>query len=205
MTLQVVGAGLGRTGTHSLKLALERLLDDACYHMAEVFGHPEHVALWHAAANDEPVAWDQLFDGYAAAVDWPVASFWPEVSAAYPEALILLSVRESPEQWWKSTQDTIFHRWGDGAPPGMEAWRAMFDDLLETRFTSDVVDPDAAMAAYERHNANVRASVPAERLLEWQPGDGWAPICERLGVAVPDEPFPVSNTTAEFRELRGWD
>ena len=87
MTLRVVGAGLGRTGTMSLKLALERLLGAPCYHMAEVFVHPEHVAVWHAAARGEPVDWHALFAGYAAAVDWPVGSFWPEVSAAFPDAL----------------------------------------------------------------------------------------------------------------------
>ncbi len=204
MDLQVVGAGVGRTGTTSLKIALEQLLGNPCYHMIEVLGHPEHVAHWQDAADGNPVAWDQLFDGYVAAVDWPVASFWPEMTATYPDALVILSTRATPETWWKSTQDTIFHRWDDGARPGMEIWRVMFDRVLENRFTTRVSDPEAAMAAYEAHNAAVRAAVPASRLLEWQPGDGWAPICERLGVAVPADPFPVANTTAEFRELVGW-
>jgi hypothetical protein len=99
MTLQVVGAGLGRTGTHSLKLALERLLGGPCYHMVEVFGHPEHVDVWRRAALGETVDWDALFDGYVACVDWPGGSFWHELADAYPEAPILLSTRDSADTW----------------------------------------------------------------------------------------------------------
>jgi hypothetical protein len=207
MTLRVVGAGLGRTGTHSLKLALERLLGAPCYHMLEVFEHLEHVPVWHAAVRGEPVDWEALFTGYVAAVDWPAGAFWRELSATYPDALVLLSVRSDAAAWWHSVEETIFQA-AVRRPPedsGMVEWYEMVQDMLRLRFTENWQDPEEAKAAYERHNETVRASVPAARLLEWRPADGWEPICERLGVPVPDEPFPHVNTTAEFRAMAGLD
>lgn len=194
MTLRVVGAGLGRTGTLSLKLALERLLGAPCYHMTEVFAHPEHVALWHAAARGEPVDWQALFAGYAAAVDWPVGSFWPEVSEAFPEALIVLSTR-SAESWWRSASQTIFPI---SAKAAGTPWHAMWMELASRRFTTRLDDRAAAISAYERHNADVRARAPQARLLEWTAKEGWGPLCRSLGLAVLDEPFPHANSTEEF-------
>src|SRR6476661_1539609 len=110
MSLRVVGAGLGRTGTMSLKAALERLLGAPCYHGGEVFPRPSHVEAWNAAARGEPVDWGALFDGFQATVDWPAAAFWEEISEAFPGAVILLSTRESAESWWKSANETIFSR-----------------------------------------------------------------------------------------------
>jgi hypothetical protein len=196
MSLRIVGAGLGRTGTMSLKLALEKLLGAPCYHMAEVFAHPEHVRSWSAAGRGEAVDWRALFRGYAAAVDWPVASFWPEVSAAFPDAIVLLSVRD-PASWWKSASSTIF-------PASREAageWREMVDLMFGRRFTLALDDEAACLAAYERHNADVRARVPKERLVEWRASDGWGPLCTALGVPVPGEPFPRVNTTDEFHAM----
>jgi Sulfotransferase domain len=197
--LQVVGAGLGRTGTMSLKLALERLLGAPCYHMLEVFQHPEHIPVWHAAARGEPVDWGSLFAGYAAAVDWPVGSFWPEVSAAFPDALILLSTR-SADSWWKSASTTIFPT---SAKIAGTPWHAMWMELARNRFTARLDDRAAAIAAYERHNADVRARAPKQRLLEWTAQDGWGPLCRALGVAVPGEPFPHANSSEEFLGQHG--
>jgi Sulfotransferase domain len=194
MSLRVVGAGLGRTGTMSLKLALERLLGAPCYHMLEVFKRPEHIPVWHAAARNEPVDWQSLFAGYAAAVDWPIGSFWPEVSAAFPDAVILLSTR-SADSWWKSASETIFPT---SARAAGTAWHEMWMELARNRFTPHLDDRAAAVAAYERHNAEVRARAPRARLLEWTARDGWDPLCRALGVAVPDEPFPHANSRAEF-------
>src|SRR5207244_616186 len=112
MALKVVGAGLGRTGTMSLKQGLETLLGEPCYHMYEVFQHLDHVPLWHDAALGKPVDWDKIFDGYTAAVDWPVGSFWQEVSEYYPDSLIVLSSRD-PEKWWTSANETIFKSIGE--------------------------------------------------------------------------------------------
>jgi hypothetical protein len=202
MTIRVVGAGLGRTGTHSLKVALEQLLGAPCYHMIEVFAHPEHVASWHAAMRDEPVDWDRLFDGYAAAVDFPVAAVWEPVAARYPDAPVLLSTRSSTDAWWRSARDTIL------APrdrtEGLEAWEAMATEMF-TKVSADPQDEATTKAAYERHNAHVRATVPADRLIDWRPEDGWGPLCEGLRLPVPDQPFPHTNTTAEFRAMAGLD
>ena len=193
MALRVVGAGLGRTGTLSLKVALEQLLGGPCYHMAEVFAHPEHVARWHAAARGEMPDWHGLFAGYRAAVDWPAASFWPELARAFPDALVLLSLRD-PESWWQSAHDTIF----SATRGASDEWRAMMEELVAARFTGALDDRAACIAAFERHNAAVRQGVPRSRLLEWRAADGWAPICSALGVPVPSEPFPRVNTRDEF-------
>lgn len=204
MTLRVVGAGLGRTGTHSLQLALQQLLGEPCYHMIEVFVHPEHVPLWHQAVKGDAFDWDALFAGYAATVDWPGSAFWREISAANPDAIVLLSVRDA-EAWWRSADRTIFDALRRDSPPEMQAWHQMVVDLFQTRFADRWDDKRAAMAAYERHNDEVRASVADERLLEWKPGDGWAPLCAALGLPVPDAPFPHVNSTADFRAMAGLD
>lgn len=193
MSLRVIGAGLGRTGTASLKVALARLLGGPCYHMIDVFEHPEHVPCWHAAARGDMPDWDALFEGYTAAVDWPASAFWPELAAAYPDALILLSTR-SAESWWESASATIFAV--QGRVP--DARSAMIADVFATRFTSQYTDRDAAIAAFHAHNADVRARAPRERLLEWTAKDGWEPLCEALGLPVPSEPFPRVNTREEF-------
>jgi hypothetical protein len=197
--VKVVGAGVGRTGTHSLKLALEQLLGGPCYHMAEVFEHLDHVPTWTAALRGEQVDWEPVLGSYSAVVDWPGAGCWDTLARAYPDALVLLSTRRDPEQWWTSADATIFRGMGDGGPPNpaMDGWREMAATMMD-KFDPNWSDHDAAIAAYERHNAFVRNSVPAERLVEWQPGDGWAPLCSALGLPLPDAPFPHSNTTEEF-------
>lgn len=202
MALKVIGAGVGRTGTHSLKVALEQLLGGPCHHMVEVFAHAEtEVPVWIDAIEGRRVDWASLMAGYRAQVDWPGASFWPELSEAFPDALVLLSVRPADE-WYRSASDTIFAGM-DSARAGGDAWMIAMAKLLADRFSDQFADRDAMIAAYHRHNDRVREAVPAGRLLEWKPSDGWAPICDRLGMAVPDEPFPVTNTTSEFREMVG--
>ncbi len=206
MAVEVVGAGLGRTGTNSLKLALEQLLGAPCYHMMGLSDRPQDVDVWWAAARGEMPDWSTFPAGYAALVDWPASAFWRELAAAHPEALVLLSVRESAAAWWRSIERTIVPTMAAQVPadqPTLARQRQMVRDLIASRFSGDMTDPDTAMAAYERHNAEVRAGVPPERLLEWQPGDGWEPICAALGRPVPSQPFPHSNTTADFREMVG--
>ncbi len=199
MALQIIGAGIGRTGTHSLKVALERLLGGPCYHMVEVFGHPEHVPQWHAAMRDEAVDWPTLFAGYVATVDWPGGGVWQPIAEAFPDALILLSSRRTADEWYTSASRTIFPATNQ-PPPGMDDWNAMTVDMI-ARVTPDWHDAEASKAGYERHNAEVRARVPADRLIDWQPPDGWGPLCAALDVPEPDEPFPVTNTTDEFRQM----
>jgi hypothetical protein len=169
--------------------------------MIEVFPSDEQKEGWSHAMYGEPVDWHALLDGFVAAVDFPAALFWRDLAAANPEALVLLSFRPA-EDWYRSASNTIFAGIGDAVQAG-DPWLTAFVDGLGERFSNDFGNRDAMVAAYDRHNAAVRAEVPAERLLEWTPGDGWAPICERLGLAVPDEPFPVTNTTEDFRAMVG--
>ncbi len=195
--LQVVGAGLGRTGTTSLKMALEQLLGGPCYHMFEVFGHPEHIPTWKAAISGEPADWDSLFEPYVATVDWPACSFWPELTERYPDALVLLSVRD-PEAWYESASSTIFRVTADAFSGELADWHAWITQLFAARFTSELEDEDTCIAAFEAHNAAVRAAIPSDRLLEWTAADGWGPICERLALPIPDDDFPRINTREEW-------
>ncbi len=202
MPLEVVGAGVGRTGTASLKLALEQLLEGRCHHMLEIIGDPTQVPGWTDAIDGQAVDWQQLLDGYVALVDWPGASFWRELSAANPDALVVLSTRD-PEAWYRSASNTIFNVF-QSPPPGLEEWfGTAVPRMFGERFCDELDNPTAMMDAFERHNAEVRAGIPAERLLEWTASDGWEPLCERLGREVPDEPFPLTNTTADTRALIG--
>ena len=182
-------------------MALEQLLDAPCHHMLEILGDPTQVPAWIDAIEGRPVDWSAMLARYRAIVDWPGGAFWPELSAAYPHALVLLSVRD-PESWYRSASNTIFLSF-DRVPPELKPWMDEVRKLLHDRFSDRFDDPTAMMDAFERHNDAVRAGIPAERLLEWTPGDGWEPICERLGLPVPSEPFPVTNTTDEFREMLG--
>jgi hypothetical protein len=206
MALRVVGAGLGRTGTASLKVALEQLLGGRCYHMLEVFERDDAPA-WDAAIDGD-VDWDSLLGDYSASVDWPASAFWRELLAENPEALILLSERDSPQAWWASMERTIVPTLQRPVPPDEPALvrqRAMIATLLRRRFTPEWDDAAASMAAYERHNADVRDGAPARQLLQWRPGDGWEPICAALQLPVPSAPFPRENTTADFRARQGLD
>ncbi len=202
MSLRVIGAGLGRTGTSSLTAALSLLLDGTCYHFEEVIQHPEHVDFWRRATRGEAVDWDAVYAPYVATMDWPGAAFWRQLATAYPDALVLLSVRRSASEWYDSAEKTISTLVGKPDPWRTEAdgpWLDMAGELLRTTFVPAPFDRADAEAAYARHNAEVRASVPPGRLLEWTPGDGWEPICERLGVDVPAAPFPHLNTRSDFR------
>ena len=197
----MVGAGVGRTGTHSLKLALEQLLGGRCHHMSEVFPSEEQRAGWTAAALGEPVDWDELLGDFRAIVDWPGGAFWRELSDANPDALVLLSARPAAD-WYRSAHNTIFVGTRQTAEAG-DPWMQAFLHLLGERFCADLDDEAAMIEAFERHNAEVRAAIPAERLLEWTAEDGWDPICARLGRPVPAEPFPQTNSTNDFREMLG--
>jgi hypothetical protein len=208
MGLRVVGAGLGRTGTHSLKVAFEQLLGGPCYHMLEVLGHTDHIPVWTAAVGGDEPDWKAFLSGYVATVDWPAAAYYQQLSALFPDAIVVLSTRESSAAWWKSVSNTIFEATARDAPEGDElgaSFRAMTHAMLRERFTPHWLDERAAIAAYEAHNKEVRATIPADRLVEWHPGDGWEPLCSALGVPVPAEPFPHLNSTEEFRMMLGLD
>lgn len=199
MGLRVVGAGLGRTSTSSLKRALEYLLGKPCYHMRELLDNPDDIAFWHAAAFGGKPDWHTALANYGAGVDWPAAAFWPELSATFPDALILLSKRPAAE-WWESARQTIYaprHR-----EPGLLS--DMSNELSRTRFPIHPIigDKQASMALFDKWNNSVIAQAPAERLLVWEAGDGWQPICSALGLPLPDMPFPHKNRKEEF--IKRW-
>lgn len=196
MPLHVIGAGLGRTGTLSLKLALEQLGLGPCYHMLEVRAAPERLEHWNRIAAGESVSWDEVFTGFWSTVDWPACNYWRELVATYPDAKVILSLRD-PESWFRSTQATIFSdEVQQGAPPSI---RKILTDVVG----SDLHDRERCIAAFERHNAAVRAGVPADRLLVFDAKQGWEPLCTFLGVPVPDAPFHSVNTTDDFRKMIG--
>ncbi len=216
VSLRVIGVGFGRTGTLSLKLALERLGFAPCEHMSNLFADPERVARWREAARrkeaGEPIDWGPLFDGYGATVDWPGVFFWRELIAAFPDAKVVLTVRD-PDRWYASAGETILRlhepRTADGSPlplaPEVVERRKLLDPLLEAilfrgTFRGWAADRDVAIYLFVRHIAAVQAEIPAERLLVYEVGQGWEPLCRFLDAPVPaGEPFPRVNDAASFR------
>ena len=196
--MRVVGAGLPRTATRSLKTALEQLLGGRCYHMSEVLEHLEDVDVWRAAARGDEPDWRTFPTDCVAAVDWPASIFWRELAAAHPDAVILLSTRRDATEWWESADATILPVARRNHWPDHENWLAMFHEQLERKIGTAWDSRAAAEAFYERHNAAVRVEAPPERLLDWTASDGWEPLCAALEVPVPDEPFPRTNTREEW-------
>lgn len=202
MTIKVFSAGFGRTGTLSLKQALEQLGFGPCHHMEEVIKTgPAQVQLWSAAADGKP-DFKAIFDGYHSAVDWPTAAFWREMAAAYPDAKVVLSSR-TPESWVKSFSDTILKVLLDRAnwPPHMTDWLNMVTRVVIDRSLGGVTDPAGLIEVFKAHEATVEAAIPADRLLVHSAKDGWEPLCAHLGVPVPSTPYPRTNSTEEFFDL----
>ena len=198
--LRVVGAGLPRTATHSVKNALERLLGGRCSHLAAVFQHLEDVPTWRAATRGDEVDWRSFPPDSVAAVDWPASAFWRELADANPDAVIVLSTRDSAAKWWESADETVFPVLRQPVEqPENEEWHRMVNELAAREIGPDWDDAERAQAFYERHNEQVRREAPADRLVDWQARDGWEPLCKALGVPVPDEPFPRVNTREEWR------
>jgi hypothetical protein len=199
MTLDVVGAGWGRTGTLSTKLALEQLGFGPCYHMIEVFRtHPEHRAIWRRAALGHQVDWSEIFSEYRAAVDWPACAFWRELADAYPHAKVLLTYRPA-DDWFASFDATISNGIPRQHPGDDDETGAMMNEVIVQRsFQNRTATREELVERYREHLAEVRGALPAERLLVWSPKDGWEPLCEFLDVPVPSEPFPRVNDRADF-------
>src|SRR3712207_193083 len=217
MNLEVIGAGFGRTGTMSLKVALEELGFGACYHMREVFEHAEHVGQWRAAVRGEPVDWERVLGDYRATVDWPGCTFYGELLERNPDAKVILTVRD-PQRWYESTRDTIYRASGASYSAafrlaGLVVPRARRRARM-TGFVSELVwegdfdgrfgDREHAIETFERHNEEVERRVPPEKLLVYEVKQGWGPLCDFLGVEAPDEPFPRLNEAHQMqRRLLG--
>jgi len=205
MSLQVIGPGFGRTGTMSLKAALDLLGFGPCHHMEEVFAHPAQVAHWQAVAAGRKVDWGTVFAGYRSQVDWPGAHCWRDLAAAYPDAKVILSVRPE-DSWWRSFSSTIARLIANPndfpLPPHIQDMLVVGTEMIERQtFGCKVTDQAGALAAYRLRTEQVRAAIPAERLLVFDVAEGWGPLCRFLGVAVPDVAFPHVNSTDDFWKL----
>jgi hypothetical protein len=196
MPLKIIGAGLGRTGTLSLKFALEQLGFGPCYHMSEALLNPQAPELWLRAVNGNP-DWEATFNGFASTVDFPGCTFWRQLADYYPDAKVLLSVR-NPEQWFESTQATIFSEAGlkmiEATP-----MREFLEKTTWQMFGGQLHDHDIMVKTFERHNAEVQNTIPSSRLLVYDVAQGWEPLCAFLGVPVPETAFPNANSRAEMQ------
>lgn len=204
MSLAVIGAGWGRTATTSLKQALEILGFAPCHHMHEVLAKPEQVPFFQAAVDGQAVEWDGFFADYKAAVDWPSSHYWRELSEVYPEAKVILTVRDE-ESWWRSFSRTILVPMQVPLEAIEDPQRLALSKMVNTLIADRVFrcapdDKDAVLARYRAHIEYVQRSLPPERLLTLEPGTDWGPLCCFLDRPVPDQPYPFLNTLDDFRE-----
>ena len=208
MAIEVIGAGLGRTGTTSLKVALERLGYVRCYHMFEVIETPEDAAFWQDAlarkTAGEPIDWSRPFEGYKATLDWPGCVFYQELMDAYPDAKVILTTRD-PESWYASARETIYQSnqmEEETLPPSMRPFIEMVKTLLWDYTLEGQFEHKArAIEIFNAHNEAVKRTVPSEKLLVYSVKEGWGPLDEFLGVDVPEgEPFPHLNDRQSFKE-----
>ncbi len=205
--MRIIGAGFGRTATYSLKLALEQLGFGPCDHMFEIAERPERIYRWLDVVEGRSKDWDSLFEGYAAGVDWPTAAYWRELADHFPEAKVILTVRD-PEQWFESTQKTVFKRdpltrpltWlAERRSPDLRAFLKVDRlSVVDGVFGGSVHDREHMISVFNEHIARVQAEIAPERLLTYEVAQGWEPLCEFLDVPVPDTPFPRKNRREEF-------
>lgn len=201
----MLGTGFGRTGTLSLKHALDRLGLGPTYHMQEAIKRPSHLRAWRDHGRGHAVDWDRLLDGFRSTVDYPACLIWRDLLALHPEARVVHTVRD-PERWWTSARDTIylgrtmFPGWARAVLPPASHYLEVTDRLIwDGSFSGRFLDRDHAIEVFERHTAEVVAGVPADRLLVFEVAQGWEPLCSFLGVDVPDVPFPRVNDSAWMR------
>ena len=211
--MKVIGAGFGRTGTMTLKAALEELGAGPCYHMVDaLWGDTSRVPLWQAAANGEDVDWQAVFAGFDSTVDWPGCTFYEPLMEVFPEAKVLLTVRD-PDAWYESVKNSIYATLiagrkgelagGTNTPPSPEAFAMISSLIWEGTFHGRFEDRAYAIDMFNRHNEEVRRKVPAERLVVHEVKEGWRPLAKMLGVEEPATPFPRLNDKTAFREMVG--
>jgi len=198
MALNIIGVGMGRTGTASLKVALEQLGLGNCYHMSEVLQHPESIPDWINAADGIP-DWEKIFGNYTATVDNPGCGFWQELADYYPDAKVILTVRDA-EKWFDSTNETIhaeeFASFIKSSPWGEMVQRTVYDTM-----DNRMQDKDFMVSWFNRRNEKIIKSIKPERLLVYEVKTGWGPLCEFLDLAAPDTDFPNINSRDETKEL----
>ncbi len=212
MSLKVIGTGQGRTGTASLKFALEQLGFGKCYHMFELFEHPEQVKYFEQAHKTGNTNWDELLEGYQSAVDFPIIRYYKQLMEKYPDAKVIHTTRD-PEAWYKSASDTIF--WASKPSIGRILKLVVqlpFNSMVRRRvpilkhngtmmdevYGKDLKDKQEVIKRFNRFNDEVLNTVPKDRLLVYDVKSGWEPLCKFLNVPVPSTPFPKANNTDEF-------
>lgn len=215
MTIKVIGAGFGRTGTLSLKAALEEVGFGKCYHMVELLKNPSDVKFWEDASNGKTVNWDALFNNYQAIVDFPGYRYYRQLMQRYPDAKVLLSIRD-PDSWYESTLNTIYK----AKPTGWQklkialslpfsqrlqhlirVFRMADKDVWLKDFQGKFEDKQYAIGIFNQHIEEVKRIVPSERLLVYQVKEGWEPLCHFLDVPVPEKPFPHLNERTTFGQM----
>lgn len=200
--LEIIGAGMGRTGTESLRKALMILGYDPCHHMYALREDAALVPPWHAIAHGGAPDWDQLFQGFRAQVDWPGAAYWRELTAHFPNAKVVLSLRDA-DGWYNSLASTILpfiDAKGRHAPPHRNQIAELTEALFDRIFDGRVRDADHAKSVFIAHNEAVTAAIPTDRLLVYPVGSGWGPLCDFVSRPIPDQPFPSGNTARQFQE-----
>jgi hypothetical protein len=207
--MKLIGAGLPRTGTMSQKVALEMLGFGPCYHMIGVVMDLTEAPRW-TQAFDRPAKLIEILEGYESSVDWPGSNFWAEMADAYPDAKVLLSVRDGAS-WAKSMRDTVWGLWYDDSvirhlsdarqlvDPAWKDFAGMIKRMIE-RSGLGQGDTESMIGAMQRHTAEVQRTVDPKRLLVWEVSEGWEPLCAFLEVPVPDVPFPRANDTETFQQ-----
>jgi hypothetical protein len=185
----------------SLKQALERLGFGPCHHMIELIENPEQVESWMRAATEGTANWDEMFRGYRSTVDWPGAGYWRELSGHFPEAKVVLTMRD-PQRWYVSTAESIYRaaHLPQSSPEMVRLQQLVRRLIWEGEFGGRFDDVDHAIGVFNERNEAVRREIPADRLLEFEIRDGWEPLCAFLGMPVPDEPFPHANDRQAFAE-----
>lgn len=214
MPLKIIGTGLGRTGTYSLKLALEHLGFGKCYHMTELFQKPEGVKYFRQAEKGVSVEWNELFRNYDSAVDYPVARYFRQITDYYKDAKVIHTYRK-PSEWFESASRTIFmanklplkrlFKFAMLYPVKKEVRKRypvfMYNrSLMKLEFGTDLTDKKFILKKFDQHTENVIKHLSSDRLLIFNPAEGWEPLCRFLGVNIPSENFPYSNTYKEFIE-----
>jgi hypothetical protein len=209
--MKVIGAGFGRTGTMSLKGALEQLGFGPSFHMIDVARYPELLPQWQAAADGESADWEKVFEGWESTVDWPACTYWEQIWETFPDAKVLLSVRD-PESWYASCQKSI-HASAQAAAKGEleggsvtvspEAMKMINGVIWNGTFNGRFDDKQFALDVYNRHNEDVKSKVPADKLLVYEIKQGWEPLCEFLEVPVPETDMPHLNDATSFRAMVG--
>lgn len=218
MSIKIIGAGLPRTGTNTLKESLEKLNYKKTYHMKELLVKPENLHYWLTLKETGSTNWDELYKGYQATVDFPGYPWYKEHMKQYPDAKVILTVRPF-EKWYTSVYSTI---WKAG-PQTLSEKIAMMSKLLfnsrlrsvikcvkfskkvifETHLQGKFEDKDFAEKIFNKHIEDVKAYVPKEKLLVYDVSEGWEPLCKFLGVPEPNEPIPHLNKKENFKKMLG--